>query len=57
MHTLWHEMKHAFDEQVADIIMRSEASNPEEAAADAFGAFMTNLFPQIKTIGDLLGGR
>lgn len=57
MHTLWHELKHVFDEQVADLVMRSQAKDPEEAGADAFGALMSNLFPQIKNIEDLIGGK
>jgi len=57
MHTLWHELKHVFDEQVEDQMMRSEAVNKEEAAADAFGTLMMNLFPNIKTIKDLINGK
>jgi len=40
MHTLWHELKHAFDDQVKMLLSNSEPLDAEEAMADAFASMI-----------------
>ena len=47
MHTLWHELKHAFDDQTKMLISNSEPADPEEARADAFGSMIMRIFPNL----------
>ena len=44
MHTLWHELKHAFDDQVKMQLSNAEPIDPEEAMADAFASMIMRVF-------------
>lgn len=57
MHTLWHELKHVFDTQVEDFVMRAECKNLSEVQADMFAALMSNLLPNLKPMDVLRAKR